>query len=88
MRLASTTDDKAVIDSVAKGEDARVAQPRLEVESLDGSTSESYEHPASERSLLLERLRQAELEADQLIGPESEVERVDVLGEPGQVELN
>jgi hypothetical protein len=93
MKLASTTDDKAVVSAVANGEEAREPQARFEIEKqLDGSSSESYEHPASERSLLLERLRLEELEADRLINPEDEGETVDVLGEvtdePGSVETN
>jgi len=82
MRLASTTDEKATIDAVAAGEEAREPQTQFEIEQeLDGSSSVAFEHPASERSLLLERLRAEEAEADVLIGPEAEVETVDALGE-------
>jgi hypothetical protein len=82
MKLASTTDDKAVVSAVANGEEAREPQTQFELEQqLDGSSAVAFEHPASERSLLLERLRLEELEADQLIGPEDEVETVDALGE-------
>lgn len=82
MKLASTTDDKAVVSAVANGEEAREPESRFEIEKqLDGSSSESYEHPASERSLLLERLRQEEREANELLGPEDSVETLDALGE-------
>jgi hypothetical protein len=85
MKLASTTDEQAVVSAAVKGEEARVPQAHtgFEFESQgDGSNSVSYENPASERSLLMERLRQDAEEANQLIGSEEEVGRVDVLGEP------
>jgi hypothetical protein len=84
MHLASTTDTAESVTAAinGNGEDGREAQTQFELEQqLDGSSAVAFEHPASERSLLLERLRLEELEADQLIGPEDEVETVDALGE-------
>src|SRR5262245_56547850 len=82
MKLASSTDDMAVVTAVVNGEEARAPQTQFEIErDLDGSSAISFEHPSSERSLLLERLRLEELEADQLIGPQDEVETVYAVGE-------
>lgn len=54
--LASTTDGKEILSRAVQGLDARVEEKPMESEQLDGSTVVSFEHPRSERAMLLERL--------------------------------
>ncbi len=66
LTVSSTSDDLHVIESVARNdqEGARVPAPTPEVSEMDGSTVVSYNHPRSERTLLLERLAEAENDLD------------------------
>src|SRR5438105_4838237 len=68
LRVATTTDSAAVASAVANADEegGRVPAPKLDVEKLDGYTVASYEHPRSERTLLLERLSQHEADLEAL----------------------
>jgi hypothetical protein len=60
--VTTTSDPQYIAEAAARDDEAgsRVPEPAPEVESNDGSTVVSYNHPRSERALLLERLAEAE----------------------------
>ena len=77
LRVSTTTDSAAVASAVANDEEGgRIPTPKLDVEKLDGSTATSYEHPRSERTLLLERLADHEADLEALTSPEADSEQV------------
>src|SRR6266567_8092095 len=62
LSVATTTDSLAVATAAARNDEAgaRIPAPPPEVSEMDGSSVVSFEHPRSERTLLLERLAEAE----------------------------
>ena len=78
LTIATTTDAADVVKAAAGNDEtfARVPAPKFDGEQLDGSTAVSFEHPRSERSMLLERLKQHESDLEALTGPEADYEKV------------
>ena len=74
LTVSTTTDTADIAKLVAdnKPQGARVPAPKPESQQLDGSSTVSWEHPESERQLLLQRLADEERDADRLINPEDE----------------
>jgi len=58
LEISTATDSQDIVSAAAQGdtEDARIAEQPMESEQLDGSTVLSFEHPRSERTMLIERL--------------------------------
>ena len=95
IRVGSTTDDPSVVVAVAEArpEGTRTPAPKPEAEELDGSSVVTWEHPASERNLLIARMvEQAEADAAEDLGPEKITtnqteQETEPEAEPGTVDL-
>jgi hypothetical protein len=85
LTVISTTDPQAVVEAVAndQDEDARTPAPAQK-----DSTVASYEHPRSERKLLLERLKQHEADLQTLTNPEDETGESIVVNEAAEGEAD
>jgi hypothetical protein len=89
LQVASTSDSLDVVQAVASNSSTgtRIPAPKPDSAKLDGSSTVAYEHPESERQLLLQRLAQEEQDADRLINPEDDAGTVvisnDVTSEEG-----
>ncbi|SRR6266568_51144 len=90
LSVATSTDSEAIAQAVANGQEARTEEPKFELEKLDGSSVVSVEHPRSERTMLLERLKQHESDLEALTSPEADSEQVtsneSTEAEPGEQE--
>jgi len=77
LTVSTTTDSAAVLDAVVVNDEkaSRVPAPEPETEELDGSTTVSFEHKRSERTMLLERLKQHETDLEALSSSEADLEQ-------------
>jgi len=72
LTISTTTDPLHVAEAAANDDvqGARTPAPKLDVETLDGSTAVSYENERSERLMLLDRLAQQEADLEVLTNPD------------------